>query len=819
MHFRRLLLTFATVAAGCHSTIMDVDDASVPPDLVALPDLAMPDLAVPDLTIFVDLGCVPKVTSCIGLCGPIHDPCTNIDTQCGTCAMGMAYNLVTHLCEVPKTTCGDLNAECGTIRNSCGVRLSCPDCPNGKECDPNTNQCVTCQNVTCQNLGIECGRAWLGCGPTSNTTDCGPCPNGPKPVCNPFFNLCEPNCQPQSAQVICAAAKLNGIECGITTDGCGSYVDCGGCPAGQACGAQGDPGRCEAIQPPDECVAAGRVCGDITSVCGGVKINCGTCPGNQVCNQNGQCGPPCTPMTCAMLGNPACDPVADGCGGMVKCGDCPDPNLYACVNHMCCKKKMCATDYAGMCGTMLDDGCGGTIASCGCMSGMCTSKQPNVPGTCCVNTAKCAANACNSNVVDTCTGAMIPCTCANTQYCNNMNACVAKNTCATYTANGLDGQTCSNGGAFDDGTGNLLSCPCTGGRYCIVGGPPGAVAMGNMKGICCTDGGACNGACNVTKMNTCTGGNDVCGNCPNGQFCMNGVCKADFTCATYMASGMNGQVCSNGPDPNFPKGDGTNLTCPCTGGRECVSMGMVVMGASEGMCCANTAVCAANSCNTSVTDTCSGKVIPCVCDNAHYCNNMNMCVPKNTCASLGKTGLVGSGCNDNKFYGDGSGNMANNFACPCKPQNGFGNIVCAGEMVNVEGKCACTPSACKDCSENGQPDGCGGVKSCACMMPNVCYPMAMGPNGCCTPKTCGNLPMNVPPGSCGAFDDGCGGGFSCACPTVNGQTGQMMPNEKCVMQNGMPPYGTCGCTPTPCPQLGAGHHVNDGCGNPVDCGA
>src|SRR5690606_8058875 len=130
--------------------------------------------------------------------------------------------------ETPKTSCAELGAECGITRNTCGTRLSCPDCPPGEECNPDTNTCVSCKNVSCEQLGYECGLVWLGCGPQSNYTDCGNCMQSGT-TCNPYFNRCEPTCTPGTTEALCAAAKAErNVECGIISDGCGGYVDCGG---------------------------------------------------------------------------------------------------------------------------------------------------------------------------------------------------------------------------------------------------------------------------------------------------------------------------------------------------------------------------------------------------------------------------------------------------------------------------------------------------------------------------------------------------------------------------------------------------------------
>lgn len=830
MRFRFAIIAIAAIApvvlTGCPSYI---DGLPLPGDMSA-PDLsAEVDLAGLDLYLYVppDLtGCTPTV-DCSGKCGPIFDVCLGRNVQCGACNSGMVCDLVNHVCIQPQTTCAQLNAQCGIIKNSCGVRLNCPACPNGQECDPDTNRCIACKNVTCEQLGYECGNAWLGCGPTTNLSYCGDCPSGKQ--CNPLFNKCEPTCVPPSAATLCAAAKsARGVECGIITDGCGGYVDCStvqgfGCPAGQQCGGQGEPNRCGPKEQPTECIAAGRECGEIDSVCGG-KVSCGTCTPPQVCNSNGRCGPPCTEMTCAQLGNPECGTVPDGCGGQKRCNDCPNTTQYACINNKCCKKKTCAADYAGQCGTGLDDGCGGTL-DCTCASGACTAMMSGVPGMCCVNTATCPTNACNTSVTNTCTGQPIPCTCnPTTQYCNTAtNTCVPKNTCTTYDATGTDGKPCSNGPAFSDGAGGLFPCNCTGGRYCINGTPPGPVAMGSQIGACCTDTNACivSGVqfCNTTRMNACTGQMNVCGGCPNGQNCgPNNQCRPNFTCSTYGANGQAGQPCSNGANPNWPNGNGGNLTCPCSGGRLCITgspPSPIASGSQEGTCCQNTATCPAGVCNPTnpPLNTCTGQPLSCGCPSNQYCSGPNgTCMPKNTCTSLGKTGAVGSKCNTfrSTFYDDGTGNK---IACPCSTSGGMTNNTCVGQTPTTEGTCTCTPRQCTSCADHGQPDGCGSTLNCACTGGTVCFN-----NSCCTKKTCANLPAGVPAGSCGAFNDGCGGGFSCSCPTTHPTTGLPMPNQMCVPVSGSnPPYGTCQCVPTPCTVLGVGVHPNNGCGQPVTC--
>ena len=109
--------------------------------------------------------CQPIYTSCDSLCGPVHDPCTGLDLDCGACADGLACDRDTH-------SCSHAQAQLHGARCASAVEFATPAVSGstavialtGKECDPDTNQCTTCTAPTCADLGIECGTAWLGCG-------------------------------------------------------------------------------------------------------------------------------------------------------------------------------------------------------------------------------------------------------------------------------------------------------------------------------------------------------------------------------------------------------------------------------------------------------------------------------------------------------------------------------------------------------------------------------------------------------------------------------------------------------------------------------
>jgi hypothetical protein len=135
-----------------------------------------------------------------------------------------------------------------------------------------------------------------------------------------------PPTPPTSVACVRATCEQLGKNCGQVADGCGAFIDCGGCPSGENCG--GDEvanvcghGPCE----PLTCAAAGAQCGQIATGCGDV-IDCGSCPGGAACGSAGVpnvCGHgACQPLTCASA-HAECGSVSDGCGGSLDCGTCP----------------------------------------------------------------------------------------------------------------------------------------------------------------------------------------------------------------------------------------------------------------------------------------------------------------------------------------------------------------------------------------------------------------------------------------------------------------------------------------------------------------
>lgn len=682
---------------------------------------------------------------CTGKCGPVKDPCTGVVKQCGGCSNAVAADggdggprvcdLATSTCVTPKVTCADLGAECGTLKNSCGEYLDCPDtspkgCAAGKECDPDTHKCRECQQVTCKDLGYECGFAWLGCGEDdpANYTDCGLCAaaaDGGARKCNAVFHTCEPSCTPKSDKEICDEAKeKKGLQCGVISNGCGGTVNCDkvpgyGCSAGESCGVRGIANRCDAKQAPDECKALGKNCGEITSACTGQKVKCGDCPGGQVCNANGVCGAPCSPKTCADFAAYECGTFDDSCGGTITCGACPG-GICDNATNTCCATNTCAATYAGKCGSKLPNGCGQNALDCACTNpATCTtdggaSPPPpaSSPGLCCTPmTAASYAGKCGTNLPDGCGKNNVNVACPNGGVCvDNATGAPGKppaagtpGTCCTRTdtcgAPGGDGDVCT------PNTQNsclTVSSPvsCT---KCVAG-------LSCPSGTCCAPAAACTGGeCNTTKpANGCgsdracdCGGTNVCW-CTNHE-CKKGVdgpgtCKAPLTCS----SSKYKDKCGTALDDEV----GGTIGCGCGTGKVCSTSAPGAVGTCE---CKNGLGKPYDCTNVpngpgkpggdacGVFDNGCGGTLTCNCPAGQACNtaaNPNVCCAPATCPTAG----IGSACG-------AVSNGCTTVSCGCPTGAGNENFKCTA------GTCTCVKDTCLG-RTGPQPDGCGGTLQC-----------------------------------------------------------------------------------------------------------
>jgi hypothetical protein len=683
---------------------------------------------------------------CTGKCGPVKDPCTGAVKQCGGCTNALTADggdagprvcdLASNSCIVPKVTCTDLGAECGTVKNSCGEYLDCPDtnpkgCGAGKECDPDTHKCRDCQPVTCKDLGIECGSAWLGCGEDipANYTDCGGCApdaDGGARKCNSVFHTCEPSCVPKSPQQLCDEAKTKkGVECGVISNGCGGTVNCDavqgyGCKNGESCGVRGIANRCDPKSTPDECKAQGKTCGEIPSACTGQKIKCGECAQGEICNANGVCGPPCTPKTCADFAQFECGTFDDTCGGTVTCGSCTN-GVCNNTTKTCCATNTCSGTYAGQCGQDLPNGCGQSVLDCNCTNptkctldgGVAASPPTSTTGLCCTpRTTAFYAGQCGTNLPNGCGQNNINVNCPDKGICVNNATGAPGNappngtpgTCCTptHTCAGQPAGSCTAVQNSCRPPGQMVTCSgnCNTGQSCTSGNcctPPVCQGNGNE-----------NGECNVTKpANGC--GNDLTCNCTGGRTCWctdhqctsadgTGICKSALTCGSPAYNGKCGTALSNGIGGTINCGCGTDRVCSTNmpgqvGTCECAN------GLGAPYTCANVP----NGPNTG-GDQCGafpngcGGTLSCNCPSGQTCNtaaNPNVCCTPSTCPAAG----IGSPC------GTISNNCGGTIPCGCPGGAGNENFTCTA------GTCQCVKDTCRG-RTGPQPDRCGGTLQC-----------------------------------------------------------------------------------------------------------
>ena len=143
----------------------------------------------------------------------------------------------------------------------------------------------TCAPTTCAASGKICGALATGCGAT---LQCGTCPAGS--TCNADGTQC--TCVPKPASVACTG----GQNCGTASDGCGGVVDCGTCTQqGDTCGGGGVPGRC------------GGPCDLGTMACFQSRDKAGQPPSIQCtqCAVDSGCFDPSVGGTCELVTTPA----------------------------------------------------------------------------------------------------------------------------------------------------------------------------------------------------------------------------------------------------------------------------------------------------------------------------------------------------------------------------------------------------------------------------------------------------------------------------------------------------------------------------------
>jgi hypothetical protein len=482
----------------------------------------------------------------------------------------------------------------------------------------------------------------------------------------------------------------SGYTCGMNGDGCGGTLDCGTCTAPQYCGGGGysqcgggvvtaPDGGTVTICTPFTCATSPNGpynCGMTGDGCGGT-ISCGTCPASQFCGGGGfnQCGGstglgsdggvPCTPVTTCPAGQ-NCGEAANGCGGLLACGSCTNPQF-----------------------------CGGGGASiCGGNNGLTTDG-----GVTCTPATSCPASQNCGFASDGC-GGLIACgTCANPQFCGGGGASICGGN------NGLtpDGSvlctptTCANlgnpCGQQSDGCGGVLNCTqCVLPQTCGGGNVPNQCGGNNGVG---PDGGLlCTPKTCANFPGTCGQQADGCG----GVTVSCGGCTAPNTCG---GGGVASQCGNAGLLP-----DGGN---PCTPATSCPA-GVSCGQAADG--CGGLVTC--GSC--SAPDICGGGGVAGKCGNTNLTPDGGNPCTSTTCAKLGYTcGAAGDGC----------GNQLNCGTCTDPAFCGGGGYdVCGGNNgLLPDGSVKCTPTTCAKLGYTCgvADDGCGGTLNCgSCTTPQYC---------------------------------------------------------------------------------------------------
>ncbi len=210
--------------------------------------------------------------------------------------------------------------------------------------------------------------AWQPAGPPV-----APCVTDPTGCGCPEQSIC--------CQGVCAADECHGHggACGSVDvcghkfgDDCASWASCvaGGTGMGCACdpfkcdeycyslGATG--GSCEADNAchccePTTCGAQGAACGWVADGCGG-SLDCGGCPEGWACNAQHQCE-----CVAVVINPPSCGPYQDSCGNPRDAGGCPDG--FSCNSGTC--TQVCYVLNPPSCG-WYQDSCGNWLYAGDC---------------------------------------------------------------------------------------------------------------------------------------------------------------------------------------------------------------------------------------------------------------------------------------------------------------------------------------------------------------------------------------------------------------------------------------------------------------------
>jgi hypothetical protein len=491
---------------------------------------------------------------------------------------------------------------CKTTTDACSFSNNCCEPPDialagGGNCNSNNGAC--CKH---DNLGIPRCVGTAVCRPageTCNTSaECCPDPvTGVPPPCTDHDN------NPATPKT-CAFQQCIANEGFCTVDGdcCGGncYRQAPGDTSGQCKVPTCTPKTCAVDYP--------GMCGPMSDGCGGIALNpqgqpnCGVCTLPQTCGGGGTpnvCGGTvCTPLQ-ACPSNFECGQYPDGCGGLLNCGTCVLPETCGGggTANQCgqptCNELTCAQQGI-QCG-QTGNGCGQVINCPPCPTGT-TCGGGGTPN-------QCGAPACTPK---TCAQLGIECGDAP-------NGCGGTTTCPPCPD---PTETCGGGGAP-----NICGKATCTSKTCLQQYPTGIKNCGFISDLC--------------------GLTVSCGDCPQGQSCVDNECIGSAcvpkTCAQLgiqcgqVADGCGGLTPDCGPCPPG-QGCGAGGTPNVCGSQPCTPKSCQDLGAVCGQI--------ANGCG-GLTPSCGD------CGGNLACKNgacVQACTPR-TCTEAGaQCGYVSDGC-------------------------------------------------------------------------------------------------------------------------------------------------------------------------------
>ena len=200
---------------------------------------------------------------------------------------------------------------CNTCLQDCGSSNGCWWC-NTLTNAPSSS-CWTCWSYVCNSLNStfcndpwSCGYCWdTVCDVWEDCSTCSDCDCDNGEFCSNW--VCESTCTPNAQSAAC-----NAMSCGIVSNGCEWFYNCGSCWIDETCNSGAcvcDGVSCQWIE-----------CWMVTNICGS-NLQCGNCNIGESCNDRVCDIASCSPDTCTSLWN-TCGSFSDWCWGVLNCESC-----------------------------------------------------------------------------------------------------------------------------------------------------------------------------------------------------------------------------------------------------------------------------------------------------------------------------------------------------------------------------------------------------------------------------------------------------------------------------------------------------------------